>query len=560
MINSADSLLENILSLFNNMPKNNDTNTFIAQTMDAAADIAGADGCFFFQVTPGNFINLIYSKINSINTSISGTSNLRLFPSVFLPDLKNKKIKTPVENCAVNKEIINSSNIFNEPNIEASFLKAFDDEYNYSTVSALIFPLFDSRNNVVGVAQFVNAMNSKGKITNFSNDNQTKMIAVCRVLALVLERKQLTESYTQLLESFIDILAKAIDDKSPYTGLHCQKVPIITRLLATAAVAETEGPLKNFEMSSEDWYTLHLASWLHDCGKIITPEHIVDKSVKLETIHNRIHEIRTRFEVLRRDAHIEYLQKRLKNIDTKEKLQAEFVSKIKQLNDDFEFVGRCNVGDEALTPKDIERLEKISELSFTRYFNRMAGLSWNEKKLINKPSTYSAPELEYVLQDRPEQLLSPYNNGELTNLKVIQGTINDKERAKINEHIITTINILKSLPFPHELSNIVEYAGAHHERVDGTGYPRGLTGDQMSIPAKIMAIADVYEALTAKDRPYKEPKKLSEVLKIMQEMKNNGHLDPDLYELFIKSGVYMDYAKDYIDKEQIDNINPVEFL
>lgn len=560
MINSADNLLENILSLFNNTPKNNDTKDFIVQAMDAAAEIASADGCFFFQITPDNFMNLTYSKINSINTYISGTSNLRLFPSVFLPNLRDKKRKTLVETCAVNKEIINSSNIFNEPNIEASFLKDFDKEYNYTTVSALVFPLLDSRNNVIGVAQFINAMNSRGKISNFSADNQSKMIALCKLLSLVLERKQLAESYTQLLESFIDILAKAIDDKSPYTGLHCQKVPIITRLLATAAVAETEGPLKNFEMSSEDWYSLHIASWLHDCGKLITPEHIIDKSAKLETIHNRIHEIRTRFEVLRRDAHIEYLQKRLKNVDTKEKLQAEFVAKIKQLNEDFEFIGKCNIGDEALSQNDIERLDKISELSFTRYFNRLAGLSWNEKKLINKPSTYSAPELEYVLQDRPEQLLSPYNNGELTNLKVIQGTINDKERAKINEHIITTINILKSLPFPHELSNIVEYAGAHHERVNGKGYPYGLTGDQMSIPAKIMAIADVYEALTAKDRPYKEPKKLSEVLKIMQEMKNNGHLDPDLYELFIKSGVYMDYAKDYIEKKQIDEINPEEFL
>ena len=230
------------------------------------------------------------------------------------------------------------------------------------------------------------------------------------------------------------------------------------------------------------------------------------------------------------------------------------------MQEDFEFIGRCNIGDEPLDKDDIERLDKISELSFTRYFNRMAGLSWNEKQLINKPSSYTTTEVEYILQDRPEQLASPYNNGELTNLKIVQGTINDKERAKINEHIVTTINILKNLPFPHELSNIVEYAGAHHEHVDGRGYPHGLTGDQMSIPAKIMAIADVYEALTAKDRPYKEPKKLSEVLKIMQEMKNNGHLDPDLYELFIKSGVYMDYAKDYIDKNQIDKINPEEFL
>ena len=385
-------------------------------------------------------------------------------------------------------------------------------------------------------------------------------MAVCQILAVIMERKHLSESYTQLLESFVGILARAIDAKSPYTGLHCQKVPIITRLLTAAAVAEKEGPLKNFEMSDNDWYALHIASWLHDCGKIITPEYLVDKSAKLETIYNRIHEIRDRFEILRRDAHIEYLQKRLNKTDTKEKLQAEFVEEVKILTDDFEFIGKCNVGDTPLTKEDYERLDTISHRSFTRYFSRMVGLSWSERKLINTPAAYTKPELEYLLQDRPEQIAAPYNQGELTNLKVARGTINNAERKKINEHIITTINILKSLPFPPELKNIVEYAGAHHERVDGKGYPNGLKGNQMSIPAKIMAIADVYEALTAKDRPYKEPKKLSEVLRIMQEMKNSGHLDPDLYDLFIKSGVYIEYAKDYVDKSQIDEINPEEFL
>ena len=552
--------VNDILRLSERVQKDDDINEIISDAVEVASNIADADGCFFFHVTQTNFLNLIYSRIQSLKTSVSGMSNLRLFQYVYLPEIKDKRKKRPAEACAINKEIINSSNIFNEPNIEASFLREFDEMYDYNTVSALVFPIFDSKKKVVGVAQFINAQDNKGKIINFSAEKQDKIIAVCQMIAIALERKKLTESYSQLLESFVDVLAKAIDAKSPYTGAHCQKVPIITRMLASAAVAETEGSLKNFEMSDDDWYALHIASWLHDCGKIITPEYVVDKSTKLETIHNRIHEIRTRFEVLRRDAHIEYLQKRLQNIDTKERLQAEFVEKVKKLNDDFEFIGRCNVGETALTQKDIDRLDEIARMSFIRYFNRMIGLSWGERKLINQPSVYSKPEVEFVLQDRPEQLDGLYNQGELTNIKIVRGTINDNEREKINEHIITTINMLKDLPFPQELSNVVEYAGAHHERVDGRGYPNGLTGEQMSIPAKIMAIADVYEALTAKDRPYKEPKKLSEVLKIMQSMKNSGHLDPDLYNLFITSGVYIDYAKEYLDKDQIDEINPEEFL
>ena len=562
MADATEIILENFINLLNNTAENShNTDDVIVKVMEAAAKIANADGYFFFNVTSGYFLNLLYSRISSLATTIAGTANMRMFPSVYLPDVRDKKDKHPAEICAINQEIINSSNILNESGVDTSDLAEFDRANDYTTVSALVFPLFNSKHNVVGVAQFINATDNKGKIINFTQDDQEKMMAMCQIIAIALERKQLSEAYTQLLESFVDVLAKAIDAKSPYTGLHCQKVPIITRMLATAAVQETKGPLKNFEMSDNDWYALHIASWLHDCGKIITPEYIMDKSAKLETINNRIHEIRSRFEILRRDAHIEYLQKRLKNADTKEKLQAEFVAKVEKMTDDFEFVGKCNIGDEALTKQDIERLDKIAEeYSFVRYFSRMTGLSWGEKKLINTPSTYINPEVEHVLQDRPEQVAGPYNQGELTNIKIKQGTINNAERQKINEHIVTTINMLKNLPFPPELANIVEYAGAHHERVDGKGYPNGLTGEQMSIPAKIMAIADVYEALTAKDRPYKEPKKLSQVLKIMQEMKNTGHLDPDLYELFIKSGVYMDYAKEYIDKNQIDDINPEEFL
>ena len=557
----SDSLTDNIFNLLTSLKNADDIGLSITQTIKTAADIANADGYFLFHITSNSFMNLICGNIQSINISFSDLSNSNLFKSVYLPNLKNKNIKSPFEICATNKEIINSANIFNETNINISLLKEFDETNNYTTVSTLCFPIFDSKRNIIAVAQFINAKDLQGKVIKFSSRVQNQIIAICQIISLILERKQISETYTQLLESFIDIFAKAIDAKSPYTGLHCQKVPIIARLLASAVADETEGPLKNFDMSNNDWYSLHIASWLHDCGKIITPEYIMDKSSKLETIYNRIHEIRTRFEVLRRDAHIEYLQKRLQNIDTKENLQAEFVNKVKNLTDDFEFIGQCNIGDVPLSDEDIIRLNKIAKYSFTRNFSRTSGLSWLEKDILEKQSIVpERQEVEYILQDRPEQIASHYNQGELTNIKVPQGTINPKERQKINEHIITTINILKNIPFPAELSNIVEYAGSHHERIDGKGYPNGLTGEQMSIPAKIMAIADVYEALTAKDRPYKKPKKLSEVLKIMQEMKNTGHLDPDLYNVFIKRGVYLDYAKEYIDKNQIDDINPEEFL
>lgn len=552
-------ILPDLLAL-NDSLINDDYPVIIEKVMRVARKACDADGCFFFSVSDNKYINLEYSRVNSLNVGISGTENMAFFPSVFLPDVKNRSRKAPSEYCALNREIINSPNIFQANGIDTDLIAKFDDANNYSTISLLAIPLVDRKDNLLGVAQFTNAKDANGKIISFTTEAQKVVLSVCKLITIALENKNQKEAYSQLLESFIEVLARAIDAKSPYTGSHCQRVPIIARLLATAAVQETTGNLKTFEMSPDDWYTLHIASWLHDCGKVTTPEYIVDKATKLETIFNRIHEIRNRFEILRRDAHIEYLQKRLNNIDTKQHLQAEFVAKVKQLEEDFAFVAKCNTGDIELNDRDIARLEQISQIQFVRYFNRMLGLSWAERDNVENKDFYVHPARENLLQNRKDQIFGPYNRGELYNLEIRRGTINKEERDKINEHIVVTIDMLKALPFPKELSKVVEYAGAHHERIDGKGYPNGLTGDQMSVPAKIMAIADIFEALTANDRPYKEPKKLSEVLRIMQQMKHNGHIDPDLYDVFIRSKVYQDYAEQYMDKNQIDEVTPEDYL
>ncbi len=560
MPSTNDIILAGLLKLCKEVSRKQDADTVIADVMSAAADAANADGCFFFEVSPEKYMTLNYAAIAGLQNKNVSFENAAFFPPVYVPDIHAKMAKRPAEICACNREIVNYANIFAAAELDTSFIARFDEENNYSTVSVLAIPLIDRKDNLLGVVQFINAKDISGKIIAFTTEVQNTLISICCLITVFLENKTLSADYKLLLESFIEVLARAIDAKSPYTGGHCQRVPIITRLLATAAAEQSEGPLKDFELNADDWYALHIASWLHDCGKITTPEYIVDKATKLETINNRIHEIRNRFEILRRDAHIAYLQKRLANTDSKENLQAEFVAKVKQLEDDFAFVAECNKGDNELSSEDAKRLDRISEQHFTRYFNRMLGLSWAERNRIKDPELYTRPAEEMLLQNRPDHLVENYNRGELYNLKTPQGTITEEERRKINEHIEVTINMLEALPFPKELSNIVEYAGCHHERVDGKGYPRGLKGSQMSIPAKIMAIADVYEALTARDRPYKEPKKLSEVLRIMRDMKNSGHLDPDLYEVFIKSGVYLDYAEQYIEKKQIDEINPEECL
>lgn len=557
---SNNNTLSNLLELNTSLLSEENSILIIEKIVNVAQDACNADGAFFFTVRDNKFLNLDYAYIKSLSFSKRGTDNLSYFPSIFLPDAKSKKLKSCVETCALNKELINCENVFANNVYDTSLIQALDNENNYSTTSVLTIPIINRKDDIVAVAQFINAEDNNGKRVTFTSDIQKIVISICSLAGVMLENRNLQEAYGQLLESFIEVLARAIDAKSPYTGTHCQRVPVIARMLATAAVQEDTGALKDFEMSSEDWYTLHIASWLHDCGKVTTPEYIVDKATKLETINNRIHEIRNRFEILRRDAHIDYLKKRLNNVDTQENLQAEFVGIVKKLEDDFDFVAKCNTGDFLLKDDDVKRLRDISSNTFIRYFNRMKGLSWAERDLVKDVDIYEKPSRENLLQNREDQWYGDYNQGELYNLEIRSGTINKEEREKINEHIVVTIDMLKALPFPKELSKVVEYAGAHHEKIDGTGYPNNLTGDQMSVPAKIMAIADIFEALTANDRPYKEPKKLSQVLSIMQKMKNTGHIDPDLYEVFIRTKVYLDYAEQYIDASQIDDINPEDYL
>lgn len=552
---SSNSLLSLIDSLIST-----DYNSITEKILEYAINSAGIDGYIFISISDNNYLNLENGWIKSLNLHALNPELAGLFPSRSINDIKNKKKRSPAETCALTHEIMNISNFYAHPDLDTSAFSKFDEICNYSTISALVIPLIDRKNNPVGIVEFINNLDSNGKNINFTSEDQNELLTLCKLLTVTLENKKLGEDYTQLLESFIEVLARAIDAKSPYTGAHCQRVPIIARLLATAVIEQDSGKYKDFTMSDTDLYTLHIASWLHDCGKITTPEYIVDKASKLEGIFNRIHEIRDRFEILRRDAHILYLQKRLQNTDSKENLQAEYINTVKQLENDFAFIAKCNTGDIPLTDEDISRLEELSKIQFVRYFNRMLGLSWAERERIKDTKLFSEPAKENLLQNRPDHIAGIYNYGELYNLSIPRGTINKEEREKINEHIVVTIEMLKALPFPKELSNIVEYAGAHHERIDGKGYPNGLTGEQMSVPAKIMAIADIFEALTASDRPYKEPKKLSEVLGIMKEMKNNGHIDPDLYDIFIRSRVFQEYANQYIKSEQIDEINIEDYL
>ena len=405
--------------------------------------------------------------------------------------------------------------------------------------------------------------------------------AISGSAALCIESQRLLARQKQLLDAFIQLIAGAIDAKSPYTGGHCQRVPEITLMLARAA-AESDAPhFASFQPSAEDWEALHVAAWLHDCGKVTTPEYVVDKATKLETLYDRIHEVRMRFEVLKRDAWITYWQGVAEGGE-EQTLASQRDALLSTLDEEFAFVANSNLGSESMAEADQTRLSQIAERRWLRTLDNRLGVSWEEAQRQARTPAQPLPTLEPLLADRPEHLIErptpelitadnpwgfklqvpqhKFNRGELYNLSIKRGTLTSEERYIINHHIVQTILMLDRLPFPKHLQSVSEIAGGHHEKMDGSGYPKGLTREQMSLPARMMAIADIFEALTAVDRPYKKGKTLSQALSIMANMCRDAHIDPLLFALFIESGIHQRYAERFMQSEQIDEVDARSIL
>ncbi|BAJ03767.1 HD domain-containing phosphohydrolase [Shewanella violacea] len=384
----------------------------------------------------------------------------------------------------------------------------------------------------------------------------------------------------ELMESFIKLIAQAIDDKSPYTAGHCNRVPELGLMLADAAAESELAAFKDFSFKSADEHReFRIAAWLHDCGKITTPEFIVDKGTKLEAVYNRIHEVRMRFEVLWRDAEIDYL-KRVCATEPSELLTAELENKRQQLQQDFKFIATANVGGEFMSQEHKDRLAELALITWQRNFDDRLGLSPVEELNLSTLSVADLPVIEPLLNDKPEHIIKrinkvkfdpkfgikmdipehQYNLGELYNLSISRGTLTPEDRFKINEHITSTIKMLETLPFPPELARVPRYASTHHETLKGTGYPRRLSAEDLSIPERILVVADIFEALTAADRPYKKAKPLSVAIDILHKMALDEHLDMDLFKLFLTSGIYLEYAHKFLDGAQINEVDIAKYL
>lgn len=460
--------------------------------------------------------------------------------------------------------------------------RTFDARTGYRSQSFLTVPLKPRGGAVIGALQLINARDPEtGAVAPFPPAIERLVEALAGQAATALDNRLLLDSQDHIMDGMVRFVAGAIDAKSPYTGNHCARVPELALMLAEAASAAAAGPFANFAFTTpEEWREFRIGAWLHDCGKVTTPEFVIDKATKLETIVNRIHEVRTRFEVLRRDAEIARLEALRAGAD-EAAANARFGARVRELEDDFAFVAQCNVGSESMSDGDVARLVRIAATPWRRHFDDRLGLSHGELARLAGIPPAPLPAVERLLADRREHVVAHgptepafdpswgftvkptavrFNFGELHNLSVRKGTLTDEERAIINQHIVQTIVMLESLPFPRHLRRVPEYAGTHHETLTGSGYPRGLTAADLSIPARIMAVADVFEALTAADRPYKKAKTLSDAVGILKDMADARAIDPDVFALFLESGVARRYAERFLDPAQIDAFEPSRYL
>ena len=533
-IQSLEKQVGNLANIGLALSKEKNMSKLLEMILIEAKRIANSDGGTLYMMTDDNRLRFEIMMTDSLKFHMGGTSgkDIPFYPVKLYNEEGNQNKSMIAAYVALTGETVNIPDAYKAKGFDFSGTKMFDEKTGYHSQSFLTVPLKNHEDEIIGVLQLLNAQTQNSKnIIAFTSDIQEMVEALASQAAVAITNKNLIKDLEALFESFIKLIASAIDAKSPYTGGHCARVPEITILLAKAVQNTIDGPFADISFTDKEMYELKIAAWLHDCGKVATPEFVVDKSTKLETIYDRVNEVETRFASLKRDAQIKLLKRELKverdkSISKEEKsikiktLKSEYLKKLRELKSDLEFIKESNIGGEFMSGDKKDRVHTISNYRW-------------------KPN------------GKMKNFLS---EDEVYNLTIPRGTLTAEERKVINDHIVVTINMLEELPYPKHLKNVPEFAGGHHEKLDGTGYPKGLTKDEMSVQARIMAIADIFEALTAKDRPYKKGKTLSQAMRILGFMKNDAHIDVDLFDIFVKDKIYLKYAKEHLDPDQIDEV------
>ncbi|MGC9363140.1 MAG: HD domain-containing phosphohydrolase [Fidelibacterota bacterium] len=513
------------LSAERNLPK------LLEMILEEARHFTNADGGTLYMMNDDErSMRFEIVQTGSLNIRMGGTSgnNIDWYPvRLYLQDGTPNHAMVSAH-VALTGEVVNIPDVYDVEGFDFTGTRAFDSKTGYRSKSMLVVPMRNHEDEIIGVLQLLNAIDAvTGETIPFTQADQSLIISLASQAAVAITNTRLIHDLEQLLESFIQVIAAAIDEKSPYTGGHIERVANLTMLIAENINRIDYGTYAPLQLNQDELKELRIASWMHDIGKITTPEYVVDKSTKLETIYDRINTVRARFEVLKRDAKIELLEHQLQiargeSLENAETLAQHYQAKIKKIEEDLAFLEIANIGGEFMAPEKQERVRSIGEQKI---------------------------EIDNELRNLLDQ-------DEITNLCIPRGTLTNEERNIINNHVMVTIKMLEKLPYPKKLRRVPEYAGGHHEKLDGTGYPNHLKDDQLSPQARMMALADIFEALTARDRPYKKGKTLSEAMKIMSFMAKDKHIDPELFKIFVKEKLYLKYAKENMDASQIDEVDP----
>lgn len=493
-----------------------ETNTtrLLSNILQGAKSLTNADGGTLYRVQNGQ-LHFDVVLNDTLNIQMGGifTPEVPIPPIPLKNDNRQENLSAVAAYVANKGEAVNIPDIYQSDKFDFSGALAFDKKMHYRTQSMLAIPLKNFEGTIIGVLQLINAKNDHNEVIPFDQAAESLAKSLASQASIALTNKALIDEHKNLFTSFSELIADTIDKKSPYTGKHCQRVPVITMMLAKAADRVDYGSLKDFHMDENDYYELSTAAWLHDAGKLAIPDYIMDKSTKLETLFDRIELVKTRLT-------LKAYQEMVAQADIPEATQQTILEAYQHT---FQRLENINAGGEFLEEADEAFVEGIYEQTYQTLEGETASLLTEDEK---------------------------------RNLQIKRGTLNDEERKIMESHAAISIHMLNMLPFPKELQRVPEYAGGHHERMDGKGYPNHLKREQLSIPARIMGIADIFEALSAGDRPYKKAKTLSESLRILGFLKKEGHIDPDLFDIFVREKVYLDYAKQYLKPEQIDEVDP----
>lgn len=521
------SVLQHLIEIGISLSVERDTTRLLERILTSAQTLTQADGGTIYSVTADKSLKFETLINNSLGMYLGGSSGQPIpFPSI--PIYKDGEINQHaiVAIAAAEGQMIHIPDAYACQKYDLSAARSMDQRTGYHTQSVLTVPMKNHEGELNGVLQLINAT-VDGQVSAFSTQQMELVRSLASLAAVALTNKQLIENMEELFQGIARLIAKAIDEKSPYTGGHCKRVPELTMMLADAVHRHDSGPLADFSLTDADRHELSVAGWLHDCGKIATPEYVMDKASKLQTIFDRIELVDAKIEIARRDLELSlagplYLASHQQDQAQVALLQQQLAQGLADLDSQREFLRKANIGGEFMDKSDQQRVADFGRQQQIR----IAGQQQN--------------------------LLS---DNEIYNLSIARGTLTAEERQIINRHMDITVDMLESLPFPKHLQRVPEFACGHHEKMDGSGYPKGLHKEQMSVPARMMAIADIFEALTASDRPYKEGKPLSECLAIMGRMKQSQHIDPDLFDIFIDQKVYLQYARQFLKPGQIDEID-----